>query len=63
MAGVVMSSEALKMGSYGVYVWSCYGLTLLGLLCMVFAARRSWQTELKQARRRTQAASMAEQKL
>lgn len=51
--------EAFKMGSYGAYVWSCYGLTVLGLLCMAFAARRSWQTELKHARRRTQAASTA----
>jgi heme exporter protein CcmD len=53
-----MLSDAFKMGSYGAYVWSCYGLTLAGLLFMVFAARRSWQTELKQARRRAQSASM-----
>jgi heme exporter protein CcmD len=53
-----MLSDAFKMGSYGAYVWSCYGLTLAGLLFMVFAASRSWQTELKQARRRAQSASM-----
>jgi len=53
----MMLSDAFKMGSYGAYVWSCYGLTLLGLLFMVFAARRSWQIELKQARRRTQIAA------
>jgi len=54
-----MMTDAFKMGSYGAYVWSSYGLTLLGLLFMAFAARRSWQTELKHARRRAQAASMA----
>jgi heme exporter protein CcmD len=58
MTGVAMLSDAFKMGSYGAYVWSSYGLTLLGLLFMAFAARRSWRIELKQARRRAQAASM-----
>lgn len=54
----MMSIDAFKMGSYGAYVWSSYGLTLLGLLFMAIAARRSWQAELKQARRRAQAAGM-----
>lgn len=59
----MMLSEAFKMGSYGAYVWSCYGLTLAGLLFMVIAAQRSWQTELKQAKRRAQTAgSNAEQR-
>jgi heme exporter protein CcmD len=53
---MMLSVEAFKMGSYGAYVWSCYGLTLAGLLLMVFVARRSWQTELKQAHRRAQIA-------
>ncbi len=50
-------TEALKMGAYGAYVWSCYGLTLLGLLWMFFSARRDWAHELQQARRRAQAAA------
>jgi len=58
MADAMMSIDAFKMGSYGAYVWSCYGLTPVGLLFMVIAARRSWQTELKQAQRRAQAAGM-----
>jgi heme exporter protein CcmD len=59
----MMSSEAFKMGSYGAYVWSCYGLTLIGLLFMLIAARRSWRTELKQAQRRTEVARVnAEQR-
>jgi heme exporter protein CcmD len=56
-----MSVEALKMGTYGAYVWSCFGLTLLGLLYLAFAVRRSWQSELKHARRRAQAATTLEE--
>ncbi len=52
-----MSVEALKMGTYGAYVWSCYGLTLLGLLYLAFVVRRNWQSELKHAKRRAQAAT------
>ena len=54
----MMSLAALQMGKYGVYVWSCYGLTLAALVYLVFATRHQWQVELKQARRRMQ---MAEQ--
>ena len=52
-----MFGDAWRMGDYGAYVWSCYGLTVLGLLYLVFAVRRSWQIELKHARRRAQAAA------
>jgi heme exporter protein CcmD len=59
----MMFSDAVKMGSYGAYVWSCYGLTLIGLLFMLIAASSSWRTELKQAQRRAAAArTMAEQR-
>jgi heme exporter protein CcmD len=59
----MMFSDAVKMGSYGAYVWSCYGLTLIGLLFMLVAASSSWRTELKQAQRRAAAArTMAEQR-
>ena len=54
----MMSMAALHMGKYGVYVWSCYGLTLLSLLFLVIAARRQRLHEVKQAKRRM---SMAEQ--
>ena len=56
-----MSAQAWQMGSYGAYVWSSYGLTVLGLVCMLIAASRSWQSELKSARRRAQIAQSAEQ--
>jgi heme exporter protein CcmD len=49
-------SEAIKMGSYGVYVWSCYGLTLLGLVLMAVASKHSWRIELQHAQRRAQTA-------
>ncbi|MGE0113944.1 MAG: heme exporter protein CcmD [Steroidobacteraceae bacterium] len=54
-------TTALKMGDYGAYVWSCYGLTLVALMYLAFTVRRTWQNELKQARRRAQAAMSREQ--
>jgi len=48
----MMSMAALHMGKYGVYLWSCYGLTLLGLLFLVIAARRQRLHEVTQAKRR-----------
>lgn len=51
-----MFSEAIGMGGYGGYVWSCYGLTLVALTALAVIARRRWQTELRQARRRAQVA-------
>lgn len=49
----------LKMGEYGAYVWSSYGLTLLALLYLALTVRRSWRIELQQARRRVQAAAIS----
>jgi heme exporter protein CcmD len=37
-------SEALIMGGYGSYVWSCVGLTAIVL---VFCAVRAWQRQQK----------------
>lgn len=51
-----MTLEALKMGNYGPYVWSSYGLTLLSLIAVAWSARSSWQQQLKLARRRIQIA-------
>ena len=45
-------AEAIKMGSYGAYVWSCYGLTLLALVWLAIGTQRDWRNELKHARRR-----------
>lgn len=46
--------DALKMGEYGAYVWSSYGLTLLALVTIAVSARRNCMHELKQAQRRAQ---------
>jgi heme exporter protein D len=45
-------AEALDMGDYGVYVWSCYGLTLAVLVLNVWLARRSLAEQLLHAKRR-----------
>lgn len=52
-----MSYEALKMGTYGAYVWSSYGLTLIGLIAIAWQARHAWHEQLKLARRRIQMAA------
>jgi heme exporter protein CcmD len=49
-----MSVEALKMGNYGAYVWSSYGLILIGLIIMAAVARNAAKRELKTAQRRNQ---------
>jgi heme exporter protein CcmD len=49
-------ADALRMGSYGAYVWSCYGLTLVALVLLAVVAQRNWRNELKHARRRAQTA-------
>lgn len=49
-----MSIESLQMPTYGGYVWSCYGLTLVALVWLAWTVRRRWQDALTQARRRTE---------
>ncbi len=44
--------DTLDMGAYGVYVWSCYGLTLAVLVLNVWLARRSLAEQLLHAKRR-----------
>lgn len=51
-----MSWEALKMGEYGAYVWSSYGLTFAVLLWLALYVRHVLARELKTAQRRTRAA-------
>ncbi len=50
----MMSTAAFQMGKYGIYVWSCYGLTMVGLVFLIFVVRRQWQIELRHAKRRMQ---------
>jgi heme exporter protein CcmD len=50
----MMSFEVLRMGNYGAYVWSAYGLTLLALIAMVTVARGAARRELQAALRRVQ---------
>jgi heme exporter protein CcmD len=45
-------TDVLDMGDYGVYVWSCYGLTLVVLVLNVWLARRSLAEQLLHAKRR-----------
>ena len=48
-------SEFLAMGKHGVYVWSCYGITLavlaLNVALPVLARRRYLQEEARRLRR------------
>lgn len=53
-----MSFEAFKMGEYGAYVWSSYGLTLVSLVWIATNARHSREQQLQQAQRRAQAAAL-----
>jgi heme exporter protein CcmD len=46
--------DILDMGEYGVYVWSCYGLTLAVLVLNVWLARRSLAEQQLHAKRRSQ---------
>jgi heme exporter protein D len=45
-------ADMFDMGDYGVYVWSCYGLTLAVLVLNVWLARRSLAEQLLHAKRR-----------
>jgi heme exporter protein CcmD len=44
----------LSMSGYGVYVWSCYGLTLAVLVWNAWSARRALREQILQATRRAQ---------
>ena len=35
--------EALAMGNYGIFVWSCFGLTFIVIVVMEWLARRRHQ--------------------
>ena len=44
--------DILDMGDYGVYVWSCYGLTFAVLALNVWLGRRSLAEQVLNAKRR-----------
>ena len=44
--------DVLDMGDYGVYVWSCYGLTLAVLVLNVWLGKRSLAEQVLSAKRR-----------
>lgn len=46
--------EFIAMGSYGGYIWSCYGVTVLVLIFSAWSARRQLREEIGAARRRVE---------
>ncbi len=46
--------EMLAMGKYGVYVWTCFGLTFTVLVTCVVQARRRHRAVLREVRRHMQ---------
>jgi heme exporter protein CcmD len=44
--------DVLDMGDYGVYVWSCYGLTFAVLVLNVWLGKRSLAEQVLNAKRR-----------
>jgi heme exporter protein CcmD len=44
--------DVLDMGDYGVYVWSCYGLTFAVLVLNVWLGKRSLAEQVLSAKRR-----------
>jgi heme exporter protein CcmD len=47
-------TEALHMGGYAAYVWSCYGLSALGLISMAWAGSHRFREERRNVQRRAQ---------
>ncbi len=48
-------TEALAMGGYGAYVWSCFALTLIVLVACVLQGRRKHRQTYNEIRMRLQA--------
>jgi heme exporter protein CcmD len=46
--------EFIAMGSYGGYIWSCYGVTVAMLIFSAWSARRRLGEEIGAARRRVE---------
>jgi len=47
--------DALTMGAYGPYVWSCFGLTLVVLIICTVQARKHHQQVFNEIRTRIRA--------
>ena len=46
-----MIAEIFKMGNYGLYVWSAYGIVVFSLITLAYRSRRQYQqlkTELQE---------------
>jgi heme exporter protein CcmD len=50
----LIPTGALSMGHYGVFVWSCYGLSVLTLVWLGIAVRLRLRSQLELAKRRAQ---------
>jgi heme exporter protein CcmD len=46
--------DILNMGGYGAYVWTCYGLSLIGLCALAWMSRRSLIEARRTVERRAQ---------
>lgn len=46
-------SEFLAMGKHGVYVWSCWGLTVLAVLGLIWFSRQQRKQLLQQLRQQS----------
>jgi heme exporter protein CcmD len=46
--------DILNMGGYGAYVWTCYGLSLIGLSALAWISRRSLAEAKRAVERRAQ---------
>jgi heme exporter protein CcmD len=47
--------DALAMGDYGAYVWSCFGLTLIVLIVCTVQAKRLHRTLINSVKSRLHA--------
>ena len=48
---IKMIAEIFKMGNYGLYVWSAYGIVVFSLITLAYRSRRQYQqlkTELQE---------------
>ena len=46
--------DILDMGGYAGYVWTCYGLSLIGLCALAWISRRSLNEAKRTVERRAQ---------
>jgi heme exporter protein CcmD len=51
----MITGDQWRMGGYGGYVWSSYGLSLAALILLVVIVHRRWRSAVALARRLAQA--------